>query len=112
MNQQMKSSKSVRATLVLAVMSAMGAVALGAVALAAGPHPTPTTVSKETREKMAVLHEQMAACLRSDKSLVDCRAQMRKGCQQSLGVERCPMMDMGNPHPRMRRPTTDGTEKN
>jgi hypothetical protein len=47
--------------------------------------------SKETREKMAVLHEQMAACLRSDKSLSECHAQMMKSCHESLGANGCPM---------------------
>jgi len=35
-------------------------------------------VSKETREKMASVHEQMAACLRSTKSLDDCHHEMMK----------------------------------
>jgi hypothetical protein len=36
-------------------------------------------LSKETREKMATLHEHMAACLRSDKSISDCRSEMMQG---------------------------------
>lgn len=97
-----------RIVLILAAMSAMGTAAL-----ANGPHPTPPpSVTKETREKMAVLHERMAACLRSEKSFADCHAEMRKGCQESLGAEGCPMMGMGNAHHKMRRPTTGGTDKN
>lgn len=80
----------VRTTAVLLALSAMGAAAL-----AAGPAPgTSPAPTKETREKMAVLHEQMAACLRSDKAIADCRAEMMKGCQ-SLGDHGCPMMGMG-----------------
>lgn len=51
--------------------------------------------SKELREKMAALHEQMAACLRSDKSFADCRAEMRHSCPQMVGAESCPLMGMG-----------------
>jgi len=81
----------IRTAVVLGALSAMGAVAL-----AAGPTPGASPgPTKETREKMAVLHEQMAACLRSDKAIADCHAQMMKGCQQNLGEHGCPMMGMG-----------------
>lgn len=56
---------------------------------------TQAVPSKEVREKMAVLHEQMAACLRSDKSFAECRAQMKTNCLQTLGAQGCPMMGMG-----------------
>lgn len=49
-------------------------------------------LSKETREKMAVLHEQMAACLRSEKSLLECRSAMMRSCQEQLGSDGCPMI--------------------
>jgi hypothetical protein len=55
-------------------------------------HPAP---SKEMREKMATLHEQMAACLRSDKPMADCRTEMMKNCQSMMGDQGCPMMGMG-----------------
>jgi hypothetical protein len=57
----------------------------------AGVQPPP---SKEVREKMATLHEQMAACLRSDKPLAACRAEMMKNCHNTIGTQGCPMMDM------------------
>jgi len=81
---------SIRALLSLAALSLMGAASL-----AATPPSAPTTVTKESREKMAVLHEQMAACLRSDKPLADCRAEMRKSCKESMADQGCPMMGMG-----------------
>ena len=62
---------------------------------AATPAATPPAPSKETREKMAQLHEQMAGCLRSDKSVAECRTEMMKSCQDALGKEGCPMMGMG-----------------
>jgi hypothetical protein len=46
-------------------------------------------LSKDTREKMAQLHEQMAACLRSDKSVATCHSEMMKNCQEQLGSEGC-----------------------
>lgn len=51
--------------------------------------PTPSkVVSKEDREKMAVAHEQMAACLRSDQDLRTCHDALRKECQPVMG-EHC-----------------------
>lgn len=44
--------------------------------------------TKQEREKMAKLHENMAACLRSDKTLRECHEAARKECQDELG-DRC-----------------------
>jgi hypothetical protein len=52
-------------------------------------HPT---MSKEQREKMATIHEQMAACLRSDKPLADCHKEAMKSCQDAMGKDWCSMM--------------------
>jgi hypothetical protein len=60
------------------------------------PAPEHRELSKETREQMAVLHEQMAACLRSDKPFPECHSAMIRSCQEQLG-EGCPMM-MGMGH--------------
>lgn len=51
-----------------------------------------TTMSKEQREQMAKVHEQMAVCLRSTKSLKECREEMRKTCMNTMGEQGCPMM--------------------
>jgi hypothetical protein len=51
--------------------------------------------SKELREKMATVHAQMAACLRSDKSFAECRSQMLSSCRQNMGAQSCPMMGLG-----------------
>ena len=53
--------------------------------------PKPKTVSKEDRESMAKIHEKMAECLRSDKSIQDCHSSMRKDCQ-GMGELGCPGM--------------------
>ena len=72
-------------------------VALGSTAFAAAPPASaPSTPTREMREKMALLHEQMAACLRSDKPISECRAQMRKSCHAAMGNQDCTtMMGMG-----------------
>ena len=67
----------------LALARAAGIACLLALATAAGSalaaetehmdRPAPT---KEMREKMASAHEQMAACLRSDRPTSDCHAEM------------------------------------
>ncbi|MGE5085058.1 MAG: hypothetical protein ACM3MG_02075 [Bacillota bacterium] len=46
----------------------------------------------EQRENMAKMHENMAACLRSTKTMKDCRAEMRTTCHD-MGGENCPMME-------------------
>lgn len=59
------------------------------------PPATEPAPSKEMREKMAAAHDAMAACLRSEKSLADCRNEMQRSCRQMHGEQGCPMMGMG-----------------
>jgi hypothetical protein len=81
--------------------AALGAAVLllGAGAWASDPPPqgsgSQAVPSKEVREKMATLHEQMAACLRSDKSFAECRTEMMQSCQGTVGAQGCRMMGMG-----------------
>lgn len=51
--------------------------------------------SKDVREKMAALHEQMATCLRSDRTVAECRTEMRTSCLKTVGTDGCPMMGLG-----------------
>ena len=67
-------------------------LALSGTVFAAPPASTPAGPTKEMREKMALLHEQMAACLRSDKSLAECRAEMQKSCSGMMGDQGCTRM--------------------
>lgn len=60
------------------------------------PSPSPAA-SKEMRERMAAMHEKMAACLRSDRALSECRQEMHQTCSSMMGEQGCPMMGMGNP---------------
>ncbi len=88
-------------TLRLLGQGVIAAILLSVAAVwAADPAPSSSTPqappSKETREKMAALHEQMAACLRSDKSINDCRTEMMKSCRETLGPQGCPMMGKGH----------------
>lgn len=55
--------------------------------------PTP-----EQREKMAAVHEKMVTCLRSSKPMSECRQEMMKSCEETMGKEGCPMM---GPHKMM-----------
>ena len=50
-------------------------------------------MTKEQRQKMADMHDKMAACLRSEKALSDCHKDMMQGCQETMGKDSCPMMD-------------------
>src|SRR6202158_4579959 len=82
-----------RAQIVIAsVLAILGASAtLGANPPATAQSPP----SKEMREKMATLHEQMAACLRSEKSMTECRTEMMKNCQDVVGKDGYHRMGMG-----------------
>jgi hypothetical protein len=66
---------------------------LGFAAVAQGPmsprHPQMTTAQ---RQKMADAHENMAACLRSDRPASECHDDLMKACQQTMGASTCPMM--------------------
>ena len=78
------------------------------------PRPTsvPPKISRETREKMAALYEQMASCLRSDKSVAECRSQMGKDCQEQLGTIQCSMSGMGREvDPRRRMQSMEATPR-
>jgi hypothetical protein len=83
-----------------AIVAMVGALLSVSAAWAADPAPAAPTSqaapSKEMREKMAKLHEQMAACLRSDKSIDECRTEMMKECHETMGKEGCPMMGGGH----------------
>lgn len=65
--------------------------ALSSAAFATDPPAAPTP-TKEMRERMALLHEQMAACLRSDKSIDECRTEMMKHCHATMGNQGCTRM--------------------
>ena len=77
-------------TILAAAVIALLAVSSLAFATEASTPATPA-VSKEMREKMATVHERMAACLRSEKSLEDCHHEMMKSGESMHGHD-CPMM--------------------
>ena len=67
-------------------------MALAGAAFAANPPTAPSAPTKEMRERMATVHEQMAACLRSDKSISECRTEMMQHCQAMMGSQGCTRM--------------------
>ncbi len=84
-----------------AITAGIASAVLGlSLAWSADPAPaasaSPAAPSKAMREKMATLHEQMAACLRSDKSVTDCHTEMANSCRTTMGTEGCSMMGMGD----------------
>ncbi len=85
---------------------------LGNVALAAdsssksGKKPEPT---KEQRQQMAELHENMATCLKSDRLVSECRKEMMQACKETMGKDGCPMMG-GKMGRGMRHRMNDGKE--
>jgi hypothetical protein len=66
--------------------------------------PTHPAMTKEQREKMATIHEQIAACLRSEKPISECHKEAMKSCQDMVGKEGCSMMG-GGMHEHMMQPS-------
>ena len=58
-------------------------VGLAATALAQGM-PMGPEMTADQRQKMADVHEKMAACLRSDRATADCHQEMLKSCQTTM----------------------------
>lgn len=84
-----RSARGVAASLTGVLLIAAGSAVFAADA------PT-TTPSKAMREQMAMLHEQMATCLRSDKPMSECRTAMMTNCQSMMGAQGCrTAMSMG-----------------
>ena len=79
------------------------------IAIAAEPSNGSSELSKQQRAQMASAHEKMAACLRSDRALDECRQEMHASCMSTFGEQGCPMMGRGlrmQDRP-MRRPPPD-----
>ncbi|HEU4624344.1 MAG TPA: hypothetical protein VFS52_06250 [Steroidobacteraceae bacterium] len=90
----------------IAIASAFVAAAGAAVSAEPPTSSTAAAPSKEMREHMAAIHEQMAACLRSDKSIDECRTETMQKCQALMGQQGCPGMGMGmGMHHGMRHPS-------
>jgi hypothetical protein len=71
------------------IAGALLAVGAGMALAANPPSASPSEPSHAMREKMAVIHEQMAACLRSTKSLDECRHDMMQRCRNTFGGSYC-----------------------
>ncbi len=56
--------------------------------------------SKQTRDQLAQIHDEMATCLRSDKSMSECQTQMHDRCVAVMGDKGCPPKGGGKHHKR------------
>ncbi len=74
-------------------------------------HAANAAPSKEQREKMATIHEHMAACLRSDKPIAECGKEAMRSCQDMMGKEGCPMMGAGMHEHMMQQPANADEHK-
>jgi hypothetical protein len=63
------------------------ALGISTLAMAAGS----TAPTKEAREKMALAHEKMATCLRSERDVAECHREMKKSCKEHMGEHGCKM---------------------
>jgi len=96
---------SIKFGVLLLCVSAIGA-ANAAEDMSSSAHASPPT--KEQREQMATLHEHMAACLRSEKSMSECHEAARKECRDTMG-DRCGMMMKSMMEHRMNKQRENGT---
>ena len=87
-----------------AALSLLGSAVLiaGAASAADSPAAAAAPVDKAAREKMAAMHDQMAACLRSEKAVASCHEEMQRKCSEAFGAGGCPMEmeghHMARPH--------------
>ncbi len=89
---------SARIKLLQAILTSTIAMACAGSTFAAdSTKPECLTPTKGTREKIAAWHEQIATCLRSDKAITECRAEMAKNHQEMMHEMGCPGRKM-NPH--------------
>lgn len=71
----------------------IAALALLAASPAFAEEPAkPSDPSPEARQQMAAVHQKMAECLRSDRPMAECKAEMMKSCHEMMGERGCPMM--------------------
>lgn len=58
-------------------------------------HPNkmmPMEMTPEQRVNMATVHENMATCLKSDKTVEACHSEMKSNCKSMMGNDGCHMM--------------------
>jgi len=83
---------AIASALLIALSSTAFADNTPVAALKRAPVPSLDASAKEMRERMATLHEQMAACLRSNKSISECHSEMLKHCKAMIGNQGCSRM--------------------
>ena len=97
------------------IPTAMISTLLAATGAASAAEPTTSASSapsREMREQMATMHDQMASCLRSDKSITECRTVMKQKCQEMMGQQGCQGMgDMGMMNGMKKPPTQPASER-
>ena len=80
--------------------TAMVTLVLGAAGFASGSENAKNPAEKKAvmgltaaqRKDMALAHEKMATCLRSEKPFDECHKEMMKTCKDMMGKGACPMM--------------------
>lgn len=79
-------------TRVASLVLAAGVALLASVALAADPPKDAVQdPSPAQRAKMAEAHHRMADCLKSERSIAECRAEMQNSCGEVMGESGCGM---------------------
>ena len=79
-------------TLILALTASIVLGSFFAQAQSAKGMKSMSAPTKEQREEMAKVHEQMATCLRSDKPIQECHEEMMKNHPRMNGMmDNCPM---------------------
>ncbi len=61
-------------------------------------------------EQMADTHKKAAACLKTNKPMEECKAEMMKNCPMMKTGKKCPMMDMMDENGMMDHKNMDGMD--
>lgn len=78
----------IRGMVVIAAIAMSWGITAGAVE---STEPVSSTEPQQSREQMARAHEKMAACLRSERPLAECRVEMMHSCKAMKEKQGCGM---------------------
>jgi len=77
------------------VIAALALLSMSQSLAADAEKAAPAEPSPEVRQQMAAVHQRMSDCLKSDRPIAECRAEMQKNCREIMGERGCPMMGSG-----------------
>lgn len=93
------------------ILAAMITMALLSKATFAEDKKKAMAMTPEQRQSMATAHDKMANCLRSEKTVEDCKKDMMESCEEAMGKDGCYMMGKKGKMDKMRSKAKEMKEK-